>query len=143
MRQLITYLAITVLSIGGLLAQENRTVTQVKTVKRVVTKEGSKVTVKEVETVEGEEGAVVVAGNEEENQTFSEATEKIDQENVLVDETNLDENNEPLIAAEKKRQEEELKNSMETAKAKAEAQRQLLAQKEKERMEAVKANKKR
>ncbi|MDC8003999.1 hypothetical protein POV27_08040 [Aureisphaera galaxeae] len=132
-----------VLIIGPSLAQENKTITEVKTVKRIVTKEGSKVTVQEVETIEGQKGAVVVADDEEENQVFAEKSDTINQKNVLVDETNVDENNEALIAERKRQQEEELKKSKEEAMARAAAQKKLLAQKEKERQEALKANRKR
>ncbi len=124
-------------------SQENKTVKEESTVKRVIKKEGSKVIVKETEEVKKETGAVIVAGNEEENQTFSEATEKDDMENVLVDEVNVDEKNEALIAAEKKRQEDELKKSIETAKAEAEAQRKMLEEKNAQRLKELEANRKR
>lgn len=129
-------------TLGSTIAQENKTITEVKTVKRVVKKEGSQVSVQEVETVEGEKGAVVVEGNEEENQFFSEDSKAINEEKVLVDETKVDAQNEALIAERKKKQEEELKRSKEEALAKAEAQKKLLEKQEKERQEALKANRK-
>jgi len=121
-------------------AQENKTVKEVSTVKRVVKKEGSLVIVKEVEAVEKTQGAVIVAGTEEENQFFKENSTKIDEEKVLVDKVTIDENNEALVAAEKKRQEDEMIKSLEEAKSKAEAQRKLLEQKELERLETLKKN---
>ncbi len=136
----ITFSVIAILLIAfSVSAQENKTVKEVTTIKRVVTKVGSKVTISEVEEVEQENGAVLVANNEDENQVFSEDIKKTDDTNVLVDETVTDDQNEALIAAEKKRQEDELIKSKLEAKAKAEAERKVLAQKEKERLAAVAA----
>ncbi|MBX2827405.1 MAG: hypothetical protein KTR22_04550 [Flavobacteriaceae bacterium] len=143
MKNFTSSLFLILFAMGMVSAQENKTITEVKTVKKVVTKEGSNVTVQEVETIEGEKGAVVVAGNEEENQVFKEESNAINQQNVLVDETKVDENNEALIAQRKLEQEKELKRSKEEAMAKAEAQRKQLEQQEKERQEALKANRKR
>lgn len=124
-------------------AQENKTIKEETTVKRVVKKEGSKVIVQEVEAVETEKGAVIVAGTEEENQYFKEDATKSGGENVLVDTVQIDKANEARIAAEKKKREEELQRSIEEAKAAAETQRKLLEQKEQERLRALEENRKR
>ncbi len=124
-------------------AQENKTIKEETTTKRVVTKKGSKVTVKEVEAVETEKGAVIVAGTEEENQFFKEDATKSEGANVLVDTVTIDKANEARIAAEKKKREEELQRSIEEARAAAEAQRKLLEEKEQERMRALEENRKR
>jgi len=123
-------------------AQENKTIKEVSTVKRVVKKEGSQVIVKEVEDVEKEQGAVIVAGTEEENQFFKEDSTKEDDQNVLVDEVSIDKENEARVAAEKKRQEEEMIKSQAEAKAKAEAERKILEQQAKDRMKALELNRK-
>ncbi len=124
-------------------AQENKTIKEETTTKRVVTKEGSKVIVKEVEAVETEQGAVIVAGTEDENQFFKEDATKSEGENVLVDTVEIDKANEARIAAEKKKREEELQRSIEEARAAAEAQRKLLEEKEQERLRALEENRKR
>jgi len=122
-------------------AQENKTIKEVSTVKREVKREGSQVIVKEVEKVEQVKGAIIVSDSEEENQFFKEDATKVDDENkVIVDKVTIDEENEALIAAEKKRQEEELIRSQIEAKARAEAQRKILEQQKKERMDALEKN---
>jgi len=123
-------------------AQENKTIKEVSTVKRVVKKEGSQVIVKEVEEIEKVKGTVIVAGNEEENQFFKEDSTKVDEKNVLVDKVSIDKNNEALVVAEKRRQEEEMIKSQAEAKAKVEAERKILEQQAKERIEALEKNRK-
>ncbi len=139
-----TTLTIIVLAamIGTLHAQENKTIKEVSTVKRVVKKEGSQVIVQEIEDVEKTKGSVIVAGNEQENQYFTEDSTKTDAKKVLKDEVTVNKTNEALVAAEKKRQEEELRKSIEASKAAAEATRKKLEQQEKERMQALEENRK-
>jgi DNA-binding helix-hairpin-helix protein with protein kinase domain len=124
-------------------AQENKTIKEETTVKRVVKKEGSTVIVQEVEATKSEKGAVIVADDEQENQVFSERTKMEDKEKVLVDETEIDAQNEAMILANKQQKEKELQESIEAAKAKAEAQRKMLAEKEAARLKAVEENRKR
>ena len=125
-------------------AQENKTIKEVSTVKREIKREGSQVIVKEVEKVEKVKGAIIVSDSEEENQFFKEDATKVDDENkVLVDEVTINKENEALIAAEKKKQEVELIRSQTEAKARAEAERKILEQQKKERMEALEKNRKR
>ncbi len=142
MKAIVPIIAALACSFGTLMAQENKTIKEETTVKRVITKEGSNVTIKEVEAIKIEKGEVIVANNEEENQVFSEETEVSDGEKIIVDETNVDANNEALIAANKKKEEEELQKSMEAAKAKAEVQRKLLEEQEIARLKAVKEKQK-
>jgi hypothetical protein len=123
-------------------AQENKTIKEVSTVKRVVKKEGSQVIVTEVEEIEKVKGTVMVAGNEEENQFFKEDSTTVDDKNVLVDEVTIDKNNEALVIAEKKRQEEEMIKSQAEAKAKIEAEKKILDQQAKDRVEALEKNRK-
>lgn len=123
-------------------AQENKTIKEVSTVKRVVKKEGSQVIVKEVEEIEEIKGTVIVAGNEEENQFFKEDSTKVDNTNVLVDKVSIDKTNEALVIAEKRRQEEEMIKSQAEAKAKVEAERKILEQLAKDREDALAKNRK-
>lgn len=124
-------------------AQENKTIKSVSTVKRVVKKEGNKIIVKEVENVSKENGAVVVEGNEKENQVFSEKVAQEKKKNVLVDSITEDEKNKAIIAARKKQREEALAKSIAEEKARNEALRKEMAQREKERLQAMQKNKKR
>lgn len=125
-------------------AQENKTIKEVSTVKRVVKKEGSQIIVTEVEEVEKVKGAVIVADSEEENQFFKEDSTRVnDEKKILVDEVNVNKTNLALVAAEKKRQEDELLKSQEEAKARAEVERKILEQQKKDRLEALEKNRQR
>lgn len=131
--------------IGAILtcqAQENKTVQEVSTVKRVVKREGSKVIIQETEAVDKVKGTVIVANNEEENQYFQEDTLVVKDQNILVDETTTDQENEALIAAAKKRQEEELERSKAEAKAKVAEEAKLLAQRKADMEKQLELNRK-
>ncbi|MEZ4874940.1 MAG: hypothetical protein R2793_05705 [Flavobacteriaceae bacterium] len=123
-------------------AQENKIVKEETTVKKIITKEGSQVIVKEIKETEKEKGTVQVAGNEEENQEFNEAVQTDAEKEVVTDEVTIDEENEALIAAEKQRQEEALKASIEAEKAKAEAEKKMLEEQEQARLKAMEENRK-
>ena len=128
-------------------AQEKKTIETVTTTTRVVTKDGSQVTVKEVEEIRQTDGTIILIEKEDKNKDyrsedsdFKEKTEQTVNKNVVVEEVTIDEKNEALIEAEKKRQEDELQASIEEAKAKAAEQRKLFEQKKKERMETLEKN---
>lgn len=128
-------------------AQEKKTIETVTTTTRVVTKEGSQVTVKEVEEIRQTDGTIILIEKEDKNKDyrsedsdFKEKTEQTVNKKVVKEEVTIDEKNEALIEAEKKRQEDELQASIEEAKAKAAEQRKLFEQKKKERMEALEKN---
>ncbi len=104
--------AVAVLTIGGIQAQENKTVKEESTIKRVVTKEGSDVKVKEVKNTKTEKGTVIVEGNDKTNQEFSEATKKNSDKKVLMNEVNIDEQNVALIADKKAQQAAQLEASI-------------------------------
>ncbi len=142
MKTITLCLSIALLCSLGMFGQENKTIKEETTVKRVVKKEGSQVIVKEVESVEKEKGAVIVADDENENQFFSEKSKNLDEENVLVDEVKVDAANEAMIEANKKKQEEELLKSQEEAKAKAEEQRKILEAQQQERLKMMEENRK-
>lgn len=137
MKAFILFFALIISIPATLTAQENKTIREETTVKKVVKKEGSQVIVKEVAEIKTEAGEVIVADNEEENQVFSEKSEVKDAEKVMVDETNIDSNNEAMIARMKAKEEEELRKSKMAAMAEAEAQRKMLAEKEAARLKAV------
>ena len=124
-------------------AQENKTVKETKTIKRIVKKVGDSVIVTEVEVIDKVKGAVVVAGGEKVNQSFKEDSTVVKSKNVLVDTTNIDQKNKALVAAEKKRREEELVKSKAEAAAKAEVERKLLEEKKAELQRQLKENRKR
>ena len=143
MKTITLFSLLLLLSTGIGLAQENKTIKEETTVKRVVKKEGSTVTVQETEATKSEKGAVIVADDEQENQVFSESTKLEDKEKVIVDETEIDAQNEAMIEANKLQKEKELQESIEAAKAKAEKQRKILAEQEAARLKAVEENRKR
>ncbi|HPF10286.1 MAG TPA: hypothetical protein PKW08_04015 [Flavobacteriaceae bacterium] len=138
----IVFTTIALLAIFSLQAQENKVVKEETTIKKVVTKEGSQVIVKEVKNVEKEKGSVMVEGNENENQEFSEDLNVDKDQEVVKDEVIIDQDNEDLIEAEKKQQEDALQKSIEAQNAKAEAERKLLEQQREERLKMMEENRK-
>lgn len=128
-------------------AQEKKTIEKVATTTRVVTKDGSQVTVKETEEVRQTDGTIILIEKEGDNKNyrredsdFKEKTEQTVNKNVMKDQVTIDKKNEALVAAEKKRQEDELQASIAEGKAKAATQRKLFEQQKKDRMEALEKN---
>lgn len=128
MKKIAFSIVVAAMGITGVQAQENKTVKQEATVKRVVTKEGSKVNIKEVKSTDTERGAVIVEGSNKTNQPYNENS-KTDLENeILKDEVKIDKNNENLKREIADRQKAEL-----TASKKR--QLELAAQRKKELQE--------
>ncbi len=118
-------LALAILTLAGVQAQENKTVKQESTIKRVVTKKGSEVEVKEVKETDTESGAVIVSDDNQTNQEFRIESKKNRDNKLLTDELSTDEKNELLILENKRKQEEKLEASIRR-------QKELAAQKRKE-----------
>lgn len=118
-------LALAILTLAGVQAQENKTVKQESTIKRVVTKKGSEVEVKEVKETDTESGAVIVSDDNQTNQEFRIENKKNRDNKLLTDELSTDEKNELLILENKRKQEEKLEASIRK-------QKELAAQKRKE-----------
>ena len=112
MKKLIMSLAIAFFAIAGIQAQENKTVKKESTVKRVVTKEGSNVNVKELKSTDTESGAVIIEGSNKTNQEFNENTRKDQANEVMVDEIEIDQDNVSSIKRQKEAQSDELKSSI-------------------------------
>lgn len=129
-------LALAILTLAGVQAQENMTVKQESTIKRVVTKKGSEVEVKEVKETDTESGAVIVSDDNQTNQEFRIESKKNRDNKLLTDELSTDEKNELLILENKRKQEEKLEASIrqqkELAAQKRKALEQIQLQKEKE-----------
>ena len=104
-------LAIAAFTIVGLQAQENKILKTESTIKRVTTKEGSNVNVKEIKSTDTESGAVIVEGNLKTNQEFNENTKKNLENEVLVDNIDIDKLNESAIVQLKENQLAELEAS--------------------------------
>ncbi len=111
MKRILMSIAIVAFTITAAQAQVNKTVKEESTVKRVVTKEGSEVKVKEIKDTDTESGAVIVEGNDKTNQEFSESSKMDTDKKVLVDETNVDMQNEAMVAEKKMQQEAQLEAS--------------------------------
>ena|SRR5690606_17051012 len=111
MKRILMSIAIVALTITTAQAQVNKTVKEESTVQRVVTKEGSDVKVKEIKKTDTESGAVIVKNNNQTNQEFKETTRLDSDKKVLVDNTNIDQQNEAMIAAKKAQQEAQLEAS--------------------------------
>ena len=128
-------------------AQEKNTIETVTTTTKVITKEGSQVTVQEVEEVRQTDGTIILiekdSGDKDyrrEDSDFIENTHETINKNVKEDVVSIDKKNEAMIVAEKKRQDDELQASIEEAKVKAAAKRKLFEQQKKERMDALEKN---
>ncbi len=111
MKRILMSIAIVALTITAAQAQVNKTVKEESTVKRVVTKEGSDVKVKVIKNTETESGAVIVRDDNQENQEFKETSRLDSDKKVLVDKTNIDQQNEAMIAVKKAQQEAQLEAS--------------------------------
>lgn len=111
MKRILMSIAIATLTITAAQAQENKTVKEESTVQRVVTKEGSDVKVKEIKNTDTESGAVVVKNDNQINQEFKETSKLDSDKKVLVDKTNIDQQNEAMIAVKKAQQEAQLEAS--------------------------------
>ncbi len=111
MKKVILSLAVAILTVAGTQAQENKTVKEESTVKRVVTKEGSEVKVQEIKNTDTESGAVIVKDDNQTNQEFREATNRNTDQKVVVDEVNVDQANEAMIEAKKAQLEAQLEAS--------------------------------
>ncbi|HET8803422.1 MAG TPA: hypothetical protein VFM72_02500 [Aequorivita sp.] len=111
MKRILMSFAIVAVTITAAQAQVNKTVKEESTVQRVVTKEGSDVKVKEIKKTDTESGAVVVKNDNQINQEFKETSRLDSDKKVLVDQTNIDQQNEAMIAAKKAQQEAQLEAS--------------------------------
>lgn len=123
-------LVLAAFTIVSVQAQENKTVKEESTVKRVITKEGSNVKVKEIKSTDTESGAVIVDGNKNTNQEFNEKTRKDLADEVLVDDVDVDQNNESSIANQKEKQKVELETSKRNQKELASQKKQEYKEKE-------------
>ncbi|MDP2687165.1 MAG: hypothetical protein Q8O62_08080 [Aequorivita sp.] len=111
MKRILMSIAIVALTITTAQAQVNKTVKEESTVQSVVTKEGSDVKVKVIKNTETESGAVIVKDDNQENQEFKETSRLDSDKKVLVDKTNIDQQNEAMIAVKKAQQEAQLEAS--------------------------------
>ena len=111
MRKLIMSLVIAAFTIVGAQAQVNKTVKKETTVERIVSKDGSNVSVKEIKNTDTESGAVIVEGNKKTDQDFNEIKRSDVSKEVLVDAVDVDRNNESSIAKQREIQNAELEAS--------------------------------
>lgn len=142
MKKIITLAFLLLGSFTILKAQENKTIKETTTVKKVVTKAGDKVVVKEVKETDTEKGAIVVENNEQAEQKSSLEVKKDVDKAVLKDATKTNEENRALVAQQKKDQEMALQQSIEQQKAKAEEERKLIEQQRQERLKMLEERKK-
>ncbi|MRT15969.1 hypothetical protein F3C99_03255 [Vitellibacter sp. q18] len=143
MKRILMSIALVSLTLTAAQAQVNKTVKEESTVKRVVTKEGSDVKIKEIKNTDTESGAVVVEGNNKTNQEFSETTRKDSDNKVVVDDVVKNEANEAKKMAIRERQEAQLQKAIEEQKAaaaaEAERERQAKLQQQQVELEARRA----
>jgi hypothetical protein len=111
MKRIIMSFAIAVLTITATQAQENKTIKEESTVKRVITREGSDVKIKEVKNTDTESGAVIVKDDDQTNQEFREKTKRDSDKKVVVDKVKVDRNNEAMIAEKKAQMQVQLEAS--------------------------------
>lgn len=143
MKRILMSIAIVSFTLTAAQAQVNKTVKEESTVKRVVTKEGSDVKIKEIKNTDTESGAVVVEGNNKTNQEFSETTRKDSDNKVVVDDVVKNEANEAKKMAIRERQEAQLQKAIAeqraAAAAEAERERQAKLQQQQAELEARRA----
>ena len=111
MKKLMMSLAVAVFTVAGIQAQVNKSVKEESTTKRVVTRVGSDVIVKETKNIDTESGALIIEDNDKIDRNFSEVTSKDSDKKVLVDDEYIDPQNEALIAERKAQQQAQLEAS--------------------------------
>lgn len=104
-------LVIAAFTIVGAQAQENKTIKEETTVKRIVTKDGSNVKVKEIKSTATESGAVIVEGNNKVDQESTVRMSKDLSNEVLMDDVDIDKDNESSVAKQIEIQNAELETS--------------------------------
>ena len=104
-------LAVAVFSIAGIQAQVNKSVKEESTTKRVITRDGSDVKIKETKNIDTESGALIIEDNNKIDRNFSEVTTKDSDKKVLVDDEFTDAENEAMIAEKKAQQQAQLEAS--------------------------------
>jgi len=102
-----------------LLGQNNQTVKEVVTVKRVITNNGQNITISEQQSTQQIKGTVVVAGDSVVNQSATERSIRINDTINAQDQRIKDSVNQAKVAALKAAREAELKASIEAQKAKS------------------------
>jgi hypothetical protein len=131
-----------ILITGNGIAQENKSIVEETTVKRVVKKDGNTVEVMEVETIKSEKGTLIQKESKKEDADYTEKTELEQKEATILDKEKMDAENKALREAERKKQEAELQRSKEEGLAKAAAERKILEQQQAERLKALEENRK-
>jgi hypothetical protein len=136
------YILIIALFPLSLSAQNNQTVKEVVTVKRVITNNGQNITISEQQATEQIKGTVVVSGDSIVNQGSTERSiQTIDTVNAEQQRIK-DSVNQAKVAQLKAAREAELKASIEAQKAKAEAQKKELEERYRKQVEALKEKRK-
>ncbi len=125
-----------------LLGQNNETVKEVVTVKRVITNNGQNITISEQQATEQIKGTVVVAGDSIVNQSATERSIQVIDTINAQQQKIKDSVNQAKVAQLKAAREAELKASIEAQKAKAEAQKKALEAQYQKQLEALEAQRK-
>ena len=125
-----------------LLGQNNETVKEVVTVKRVITNNGQNITISEQQATKQIKGTVVVAGDSIVNQSATERSIQVIDTINAQQQKIKDSVNQAKVAQLKAAREAELKASIEAQKAKAEAQKKALEAQYQKQLEALEAQRK-
>lgn len=137
MKKLIMSLAVAVFTVAVFQAQENKTIKKESTIKRVVTKEGSEVKVKETQRTQKVSGSVIVEDDNKTNQEFREIDKKNSDKKVLRKDINLDPENQALIAENKRKEQAQLEASIKQQKELAEKRRLELQAKQEQKQKEL------
>ena len=124
------------------LGQNNETVKEVVTVKRVITNNGQNITISEQQETQQIKGTVVVAGDSIVNQRAVEESIQINDTIKAQEQRIKDSVNQVRVAELKAAREAELRASIEAQKAKAEAQKKALEAQYQKQLEALEAQRK-
>lgn len=123
-------------------SQENKTVVKETVTKRVITKEGSNVSIKEEVETKKEKGEIKVEEIETRDIPYAESIEAKKENEITKDQQLIDQENKALVEAEKKRQEQALINSKKEADEKAAQEKKLLEDKKAALIKEMEENKK-
>lgn len=126
----------------SLLSQNNETVKEVVTVKRVITNNGQNITISEQQATQQIKGTVVVAGDTIVNQSTTERSIQLNDTIHSEEQRIKDSANQAKVAELRAAREAELKASIAAQKAKAEAQKKALEAQYKKQLEGLETQRK-
>jgi len=142
MKQIASILAISLFSVGSIIAQESRDVQETTTVKKVTMRNNEKVTTQVIKETDADMEVVKVDGSDEVNQNVTIVTENLDSKKKVIDSNTDNTANKALVAKKQALRKKEMEASKLAEKEKAAKEKLLLEQNKAKLQAEVDARKK-